>query len=175
LAVAEAVATVTGVRPDLRWPNDVLLNGKKFCGVLAEMAADSDRVRHVVLGIGINVNHTEFPPDLRAIATSLRIETGRQWSRPELLTALLKSLDREYRGALNEPAERVIARFEAACSTARGKHVRIEDAGHESYEGVTEGLDQRGFLRVRTADGLRTVLSGGVRPPLNAAQRETGN
>jgi BirA family biotin operon repressor/biotin-[acetyl-CoA-carboxylase] ligase len=163
LAVAGAVTTVVSVTPDLRWPNDVLLNGKKFCGILAEMNAEATRVHHIALGIGVNVNHTGFPPELREAATSLRIETGREWSRLELVGALLKSLDREYHNVLRKPAIELIARFEAASSIARGVRVRVDDAGGPPYDGVTEGLDPRGFLRVRTSEGVRTVLSGGVR------------
>lgn len=163
LAVRDAVADVTGLVADLRWPNDLLLNGRKFCGILIEMNAEVTRVRYAVAGIGMNVNHASFPDDLREIATSLRVETGRAWSRVELVAALLKSLDREYR-ALGDATARteLIARFEAASSTARGRRVYVEENG--GYEGTTEGLDERGFLRVGTDTGMRIVLSGGVRP-----------
>jgi len=161
LAVVEAVEHTLGVRPDVRWPNDLLLGGRKFCGILTEMNAEATRVRYAVVGIGINVNQPEFPGELAETATSLRRETGRSWSRVELTAALLKSLDREY-ARLGGDSRETIARFEAACSTARGERVRVDENG--GFEGVTEGLDERGFLRVRTADGIRTVLSGGVRP-----------
>lgn len=161
LAVRDAVLEVTGVAPDLRWPNDLLLNGKKFCGILIEMNAEVTRVRYAVAGIGMNVNHGEFPEDLRAIATSLRAETGRMWSRVEMAGALLKSLDREYRALLQGGGE-LVQRFEAASSYARDRRVHVDENG--GYEGVTDGLDERGFLRVRTAGGVRIVLSGGVRP-----------
>ena len=98
LAVRAAVAEIAPqLRADLKWPNDLLLSGKKFCGILTEMNAEATRVRHLVVGIGINVNQVKFPAELREIATSLRIETGTEWSRVELCAALLKSLDREYR------------------------------------------------------------------------------
>lgn len=164
LAVQAAVEQVTGLQPDLRWPNDVLLKEKKFCGILAEMNAEATRVRYAVVGIGLNVNHADLPGALRASATSLRIETGRTWSRVELAAALLKSLDREYRALdSTDPAARddLLHRFEERSSYARGKLVRVEENG--GFEGITEGLDARGFLRVRTGDGVRTVLSGGVR------------
>lgn len=161
LAVARAVESVTGLPPDLRWPNDLLLGGRKFCGILTEMNAEATRVRYAVVGIGVNVNQAEFPPELAEIATSLRQQTGRGWSRVEMAAALLKSLDREC-ARLGGDAREIIARFEAACSTARGARVRVGENG--GFEGITEGLDERGFLRVRTAEGLRVVLSGGVRP-----------
>ena len=165
LAAQAAVQQVTGLHPGLRWPNDLLLNGKKFCGILAEMNAEATRVRYVVVGIGMNVNHLEFPRELRDEATSLRLANPRVGQPPSavlprspLLAALLKSLDREYREL--QPAG-IIARFMENSSIARGRRVHVEEQG--GYEGVTEGLDERGFLRVRTREGLRTVLSGGVR------------
>lgn len=163
IAVAEAVERSTGLPPDLRWPNDVLLNGRKFCGILTEMNAEVTRVRYVVVGIGINVNQKSFGPELEPIATSLRIESGREWSRVELTAALLKSLDDAYRSYVSgspEARSELFRTFEARSSFARSRRVFVEEEG---YEGVTEGLDDRGFLRVRTGGGVRTVLSGGVR------------
>ena len=163
LAVREAVREVTALACDLRWPNDVLLNGRKVCGVLAEMSAEATRVRHVVVGIGLNVNQGEFPAELAAEATSLRIECGHEWSRVELLAAVLKALDHRYRALQNQDgAAQVLRDFEAASSYARGLQVRVEE--DSSFEGKTEGLDPQGFLLVRTATTLRRVLSGGVRP-----------
>jgi len=168
LAVRAAVQEVTSLVPDLRWPNDVMLAGKKFCGILIEMNAEPTRVRYLVLGIGLNVNQSSFPAALKSEATSLRLETGRTWSRVELAAALLKSLHREYqtltlgRGTrASKPVAEIIRRFEEASSSARGRQVRVEEEG--GYEGVTEGLDASGFLRVRTNNGVRTVISGGVR------------
>ena len=165
LAVRAAVMEIAPqLQPDLKWPNDLLLGAKKFCGILTEMNAEATRVRHLVVGIGINVNQAKFPAELRAIATSLRIETGTEWSRVELCAALLKSLDREYRALVSDAAaarESILRRFGENSSSVRGKKVRIEENG--GIEGVTEGLDERGFLQVRTPEGLRTVVSGTVR------------
>ena len=164
IAVAEAVEQTTGMHPDLRWPNDVLLGGKKFCGILIEMNAEPTRVRYVVVGIGVNVNQPSFGGELEPIATSLRMESGREWSRVELTAALLKSLDGWYRRLAQGAAEaraNILLTFEERSSFARSRHVRVEEEG--GYEGVTEGLDERGFLRVRTDKGQRIVLSGTVR------------
>jgi BirA family biotin operon repressor/biotin-[acetyl-CoA-carboxylase] ligase len=165
LAVHSAVQDIDSrVVPDLKWPNDVLIEGKKFCGILTEMNAEVTRVRYVVAGIGINVNQSSFPADLQAVASSLRLATGTEWSRVELCAALLKSLDREYRNLLEDEDARtwILRRFQERSSSVRGQQVEVEENG--SFEGVTDGLDSRGFLRVRTADGVRTVLSGTVRP-----------
>ncbi|MFZ1120919.1 MAG: biotin--[acetyl-CoA-carboxylase] ligase [Candidatus Binataceae bacterium] len=167
IAVSDAVEQTTGLRPDLRWPNDGLLGERKFCGILTEMNAEPTRVRYVVIGIGINVNHTSFAGELEQIATSLRIVSGREWSRVELAAALLKSLDGHYRKFMQggQAARGALLKdFEKRSSWARGRHVRIQENG--GYEGVTEGLDDRGFLLLRTDQGLRTVLSGNVRAPM---------
>lgn len=165
LAAQAAVEEVTGIRADLRWPNDLLLGDRKFCGILTELQAEVTRVRYAVVGVGMNVNQASFPRSLEPLATSLRMETGREWSRVALLSALLKSLDREYRAFagdnLREALDAVLRRFEQRSSYATGKLVRVEEGG--GFTGMTQGLDSRGFLRVQTEDGLRTVLSGGVR------------
>jgi BirA family biotin operon repressor/biotin-[acetyl-CoA-carboxylase] ligase len=163
IATVNAVEAATGLKADLRWPNDLLLGGKKFCGILTEMNAEVTRVRYAVVGIGINVNQAKFSGELAPIATSLRLESGREWSRLELCAALLKSLDIAYRALLERGAEPVLTAFEQRSTWARGKRVRVEDAGSEPFEGVTDGLDTRGFLKVKTSEGVRTVLSGGVR------------
>ncbi len=168
LAVSDAIENVTSIRPDLRWPNDVLMDERKFCGILTELNAEVSRVRYAVVGIGINVNQESFPADLQSIATSLRLETGREWSRVDVAAALLKSLDREYRALLDDPRrarEAIHKRFEERSSYARRREVHVDEDG--GYDGITEGLDERGFLRVRTEQGLRTVLSGGVRARRN--------
>lgn len=164
LAVQAAVVEVAPqLQPDLKWPNDLLLNGKKFCGILIEMNAEVTRVRHLVVGLGVNVNQSKFPSDLREIATSLRIETGTEWSRVELCAALLKSLDREYRALLNEAGARdsILRRFEQGSSSVRRCSVRVEE--NDALAGVTEGLDEHGFLQVRTPEGLKKILSGTVK------------
>jgi BirA family transcriptional regulator, biotin operon repressor / biotin---[acetyl-CoA-carboxylase] ligase len=165
IAVCDAVRELTGLNPDLRWPNDVLFHDRKFCGILTELHAEAKKVHYIVTGIGVNVNQQEFPEEIRPIATSLRLESGRDWPRVEIAAAILKSLDREYRTFVADPArarENIFVRFEQNSSYVRGRPVHVEENG--GYEGITAGLDERGFLRVQTANGIRTVLSGGVRP-----------
>ena len=165
LATASAVEQCARIKPDLRWPNDLLIGEKKFCGILTEMNAEITRVRYAVVGIGINVNQEEFASDLAPIATSLRLVSGHAHSRVQLTAALLQSLDREYLALTLRPtgAARadIFRRFEQQSSYARGKQVHVDEDG--GYEGTTAGLDERGFLLVDTASGVRTVLSGGVR------------
>jgi BirA family transcriptional regulator, biotin operon repressor / biotin---[acetyl-CoA-carboxylase] ligase len=166
LAVRNAVQQVTSLACDLRWPNDLLFGRKKFCGILTELHAEVTRVRHVVIGIGINVLQPQFPEELRELATSLHIETSRDWPRQELLLALLQSLEREVTAlttgaSITLATESILTRLEQASTWIRGKQVYVEEL--DGYAGVTEGLDARGFLQIRTIEGLRTVFSGGVR------------
>src|SRR5580765_4119500 len=100
VGVHDAILRTCGLACDLRWPNDLLIERKKVCGILTEISADAEQLRFAVIGIGINVNQPSFPTEIEALATSLQMETGKQWSRTELLIALLKSLESEYRGTL---------------------------------------------------------------------------
>jgi BirA family biotin operon repressor/biotin-[acetyl-CoA-carboxylase] ligase len=163
LAAQAAIAETTGLQADIRWPNDLMLDGKKCGGILVDTAAtgDAERLRHIVIGVGINVNHEAFPDELRYLATSLRIESGAAQSAQALLAALLRELEREM--AALEAGDEVLERFAAASTWVRGKRVHVEeDAG--GYTGTTNGLDSHGFLRILTESGAeRLVLSGGVR------------
>ncbi|NYF88077.1 biotin--[acetyl-CoA-carboxylase] ligase [Tunturiibacter empetritectus] len=174
LAAQAAIAAVTGLRPDIRWPNDLLLDEKKCGGILVETSSipsQSDTptmLRYAVIGIGINVNHSNFPAEIEPFATSLRREGGSSHPRERVLIELLRALDEEIHlleDELREASTRpsLLERFEAASSWVRGKRVRVDEDG--GYTGVTTGLDPRGFLRIAGDDGeLHTVLSGGVRP-----------
>ncbi len=179
LAVHHAVHQVTGLQADLKWPNDLLLAAgptevtapaKKFCGILAEMSSEMSRVRHVVVGFGMNVNNQVFPHAIAHRATSLRLATGQRWRRTLLAAAVLHQFEREYQQLLqNTPGSRaeLIRRFEAHSTMAHGRRVRIvgtASAGLPANEltGITAGLDERGFLRLRTADGTQPVLAGSI-------------
>jgi BirA family biotin operon repressor/biotin-[acetyl-CoA-carboxylase] ligase len=172
LAVQAAIVTVSGLMPDIRWPNDLLIGTRKCGGILVEtstMASQSNTpamLHYAVVGVGVNVNHQNFPPELEPLATSLRRETGKLWARESILIELLRALEKEIamleaelRGTSTEAG--LLDRFTRASSWVRGKRVSVDEAG--GYTGVTDGLDVRGFLRVAGDDGvLRTVLSGGV-------------
>ena len=162
LAVRDAIAEQAGVTPDLRWPNDLLLGGKKIGGILTEMHAEPERVRFVIVGIGLNVNHARMPDELKAMATSLRMETGRAHSRLELVARLLRQLESHYNRYLAEGPGPILERFAEASSFARGKRVRIAN-GRETFEGTTAGLALNGLLQVQRDDGrTETVISGDV-------------
>ncbi len=168
IAAAQAISQVAGVKCDVRWPNDLLLHNKKTGGILTEM--NSGNGGAVVVGFGINVNHPSLPPELQESATSLLLAKNAQVPAQEnaaridataLAAALLQFFDREYRSLVQQGLPALLARFEQHSSYVRGKRVVVGEEG--GYEGITDGLDDRGFLRVRTAEGLRTVLSGSVR------------
>jgi BirA family biotin operon repressor/biotin-[acetyl-CoA-carboxylase] ligase len=161
LAARDAIEEQTGLVPDLRWPNDLLFGRKKFCGILTEMNAEQDRIHFVAAGIGINVNHERVPEELSGIATSLRIETGRIYSRVEIVARLLRHLDSYYNRFLSEGAEAIVARFSEVSSFARGKRVRITTLT-ETYTGTTEGLEPGGLLRVRRDDGRTLPVIAGT-------------
>ncbi|HUJ33336.1 MAG TPA: biotin--[acetyl-CoA-carboxylase] ligase [Candidatus Acidoferrum sp.] len=163
LAARDAAAEELDGAPDIRWPNDLIVDGKKFCGILTEMYAEPDRVHYAVLGIGMNVNQTKMPADLAAIATSLRIETGKTHSRPELLIRLLRHLDRYYNQFVADGAAPILRRFAEVSSYSQGKRVRITTSA-ETFTGTTAGLEPSGALRVARHDGrgVEVVLSGDV-------------
>ncbi len=160
LAVRDAVEEETGIAADMRWPNDLLAGGKKFCGILTEMYAEPSQVRFVIVGIGINVNHAAMPAELARIATSLRMAAGKTVSRMQLVVRLLHHLNSYYNQFLSEGAQPILARFAEVSTYARGKRVRIT-TGTESYVGTTDGLEPNGLLRVRRDDGKNSVVISG--------------
>ncbi len=162
LAAHHAIHRTTCLAVDIRWPNDLLLNGKKVCGILTEMNAELDRIHSVVLGIGINVNHREMPAELRSIASSLRIEGKKTYSRTQLLVALLKELERHYHLLLEEGGAAIVNAWSAASSFAQGKRVRVL-TGSGGFVGTTDGVEPSGALRVRHEDGaVESLVAGEV-------------
>jgi BirA family biotin operon repressor/biotin-[acetyl-CoA-carboxylase] ligase len=154
LATVDAITNVTGIACDLRWPNDVMVGGKKAAGILVQLDG-----QNAIGGIGINVNHSEFPPELAAIATSLRLAAGRQFSGFEILHELLQAVD-----TFSElDAGSILRLFARASSYVSGRRVVVDQPGG-SVEGVTAGLDPAGYLILRRDDGTDTlIIAGGVR------------
>ncbi len=162
LSAHAAIQAQTGLAVDIKWPNDLLIRGKKAGGILTEMHAEPGQVRFVIVGLGLNVNQEKFPSELGSVATSLRIETGKQQSRLELLVRLLREFDNDYNRFLREGAASVTQRFEGVSSYAQGKRVRVTN-GIESFAGTTAGLGREGLLQVKRDDGeVVTVIAGDV-------------
>lgn len=160
LAVHRAINDMTDFACDLRWPNDVLLNEKKVAGTIVH-AIDGGTL---IAGIGVNVNQTAFPPELEAIATSLRVESGEVHSKHRLFERIVGESLRYANLVAARGKGPILRQFEAQSSYVRGKAVQV-DAGDRMITGVTAGLDENGFLRVRTLEGsIETIMSGGVRP-----------
>ena len=159
LAAQRAVDDIAGVACDLRWPNDLLLNEKKLAGILVQAPDTSVQIA----GIGVNANQTGFPEELRLIATSLRLETGQEFSGDVLLDRIVAESLR-YAELLADRGKRsILEQFEARSSYVRGKLVEVEAVGR-IVTGITAGLDENGFLRVQTVEGIETIVAGGVRP-----------
>ncbi len=159
LAVAEAIARTTELHPDLRWPNDIMLGDRKTAGILVQLI---DGV--AIAGIGINVNHPAFPPEIASEATSLRLASGKPQSREQILIALLPSIDSFCRMLVEGGRRPILDQFTRRSSYAQGKRVRVDQPGGV-VTGVTAGLDPAGFLRLRADDGSESlILAGGVRP-----------
>lgn len=162
-ALVRAIRSATKLTPQVKWPNDIMLRGRKVAGVLTELSAELDTVRHAVLGIGVDVNvrATEFPPELRKIATSCQIELGRSIDRAELAVSIMRELDADYHGVCAGEFGRIANEWESSCTTL-GREVRIQ-VGTRQIEGRAEALDEDGALLVRTEHGrLERIVGGDV-------------
>jgi BirA family biotin operon repressor/biotin-[acetyl-CoA-carboxylase] ligase len=159
LAVSEAILKACDVSTDLRWPNDVLIHSKKCAGILAQLEGSA-----IIAGIGINVNHAAFPEELRGIATSLHIASGREHSRERLLVELISSVINFCSILEKEGREPILAMFSRASSFVFGRRVYV-DQGDAMLHGTTTGLNPSGFLMLREDNGKQSVImAGGVRP-----------
>lgn len=161
VALARAVRAQTGLAPEVKWPNDLLLRGRKFAGILTEMSGEQDRVRHVVLGIGVDVNlvASDFPPELRRQATSLRVELGRPVLRAELAVAALRELEAAYQRLQRGDFEALADEWEALCTTL-GQELEVV-VGERRLKGRAEALDADGSLLLRTRYGRLERVTGG--------------
>lgn len=164
LAVSRAIRQVTGIACDLRWPNDVLAGGRKCGGILTDMAADGETVRYILAGIGVNVNQANLPSELAETATSLRLETGCEYSREALLMEVLKEIDRYIQILVERGPRAIVELFTRASSYAQGKRVVVSN-GNNEIAGATAGLTPAGTLLLKREDGtIEPILAGSVRP-----------
>jgi BirA family biotin operon repressor/biotin-[acetyl-CoA-carboxylase] ligase len=159
LAAAETISRISDISPDLRWPNDVMIADRKVAGILVQLADSA-----AIAGIGMNVNHAAFPPDIACEATSLRLAAGRPQSREDLLIVLLPTIDSFCRMLEDGGRRPILEMFVRHSSHVRGKRVRVDQPGG-TLEGITAGLDPSGYLILRADDGSESlILAGGVRP-----------
>ncbi len=161
VALRRAIASETGLSVGIKWPNDVLVAGKKAAGILTEMSAELDKVRYATLGIGIDVNlgAADFPSELRKLATSLRIEAGAPVSRAALATAILRELDRVYSDICAGKFSAIADEWEEHCATI-GNNVAVQ-IGDRKIRGRAESLDNDGALLLRTEHGRLEPIFGG--------------
>ena len=161
LAALEAIAESTGYRPGLKWPNDIVsTGGRKLGGILLEARSRAGRTGHAILGIGINVNSTDedFPPELRGLATSIRMETGREHEAEGMIRALMASLERTL--ALMDRPEVVLESYRAACLSL-GREVRAEMPG-SGITGRAVDIDALGRLVIEAGGILRPLSSADI-------------
>jgi BirA family biotin operon repressor/biotin-[acetyl-CoA-carboxylase] ligase len=157
LALSDAVETIAGVRPQIKWPNDLVLNGRKLAGVLIETEQKAGRLLFAVIGIGLNVRHEaeDFSPEVRELATSLYLATGRLYRRVDLLVALLHGLERRLSQPFHEAREAW-----ASSSLTLGQRVALMTARGRKY-GQAMGLDESGALLVRGDSGQVEAITAG--------------
>jgi BirA family biotin operon repressor/biotin-[acetyl-CoA-carboxylase] ligase len=165
VAVARAIEQTTALRPEIKWPNDVLIGGRKVAGLLNEMSAETDGINFVILGIGVNLNMlaAQFPDNLRTPATSLLLEQGRSVGRAQFAATMLDELDRLYGDFLTYGFAPVREEWQQRCN-ANGHEVSVSDGGAETLRGRFEGIDGDGAMLVRVSNGsVERILCGDVR------------
>jgi BirA family biotin operon repressor/biotin-[acetyl-CoA-carboxylase] ligase len=165
VAVARAIELTTNLIPEIKWPNDLLISGKKVAGLLNEMSAETDGINFVILGIGVNLNMTagQFPNDLRHPATSLLLESGSGVDRSRFVSTMLNELDRLYRDFQAEGFGPVREEWQRRCN-ANGHQVIVSDSGTDCTGGMFIGIDTDGALLLRSDDdALHRITCGDVR------------
>ncbi len=162
VAAHDSIERATDLEVDIKWPNDLLIGRKKICGILSELQAEVDRVRAMVIGVGINVNHDEFPDQIADTATSLRMESGRTHSRIEILLDFVHEFERLYELFREKGPSAIIDKWTRLSSFANGRMIEVDD-GVRRIRGVTAGLNALGALRIAQPDGdVEEVYSGDV-------------
>ncbi len=163
VAVVRAVRRVAGLSPGIKWPNDLLINGKKLGGILTEMETESDRIRHVVVGLGLNVNNPGFPPELADTATSLTLALGGACSRVQLLQAWLEEFEALYDRFLNQGFPEILEEWKDYTVTL-GRAVTVRQ-GPREISGQATDVAPDGALLLKTANGeMVRVTSGEITP-----------
>jgi len=160
ISVVESIENLLGIDAELKWPNDVLIDGKKVCGILVEARMELDRVHYVLLGIGINVNN-ELPPELESFATSLRRVVGTYVPRIPLLRALLKNFDRYYASFVTNDLETIVRRYRELCSTI-GRMVEVRTVDGTVLRGLALDIDRDGALLLSVEGRVVRVEAGDV-------------
>ncbi|MEQ6000059.1 biotin--[acetyl-CoA-carboxylase] ligase [Bacillus amyloliquefaciens] len=162
VAVVQAIEAFTGVQPAIKWPNDLMIHGKKAVGILTELQAEEDRVRSVILGIGINVNQqeTDFPGELQDIATSLSMEAGEKIDRAGLIQEILLTFEKRYQDYLKHGFKPIKLLWESY-AVGLGNELRARTLQGTFY-GKSLGIDDEGVLLLETKDGIKKIYSADI-------------
>ena len=162
MAVAEAVRETTGLDAGLKWPNDVVIGSKKVCGILTEMSAEMTCVNYIVIGVGINVNMTSFPEEISGIATSLALESKKEWPRAPLIACVMKHFEAFYEAFLESGDLAPLKERYNRLLVNAGREVKVMDP-QGSYTGTASGIDDLGRLIVTDSEGrIKEVYAGEV-------------
>jgi BirA family biotin operon repressor/biotin-[acetyl-CoA-carboxylase] ligase len=162
LAVYDTIEAITGIKPTLKWPNDLLINGKKICGTLLELSTEADMVRFVVVGIGLDINmkEKEISEEIDQKATSLFIETKNLFERARVCGILLSNLEKYYL-LFKKNGENDVCRIWEDRSCIKGKYLEINQMG-QSYKGISEGIDNKGALLLNVDGEIKNIIAGDV-------------
>lgn len=161
MATTRAIRRVTGVPAMIKWPNDIVMNGKKVCGILTEMSAQFDYINHIVIGIGINVHNEDFPEEIAQTASSIYLESGQHIHRASLIEAFLEEFEDVYAEYLKTEDMEGLQKEYDAMLVNRGRQVRVLDP-KEPFEGKAMGITKKGELIVDTWESRKLVSSGEV-------------
>ena len=159
-SVADAIQTVTGLTPGIKWPNDIVMDGRKVCGILTEMGTNGVKINYVLIGVGINVNLKEFPEEMQDKATSLLLEGGHEYDRNQIIALVMKYFEINYEKFIQtcdfthllDDYHRILANLD--------QPVRVID-GDRSFEGICRGIDEKGELLVEKQDKEVVKVSAG--------------
>ena len=161
MAVAKGITRCTGMEAKIKWPNDIVINGKKVVGILTEMSAQMDYVNHIVVGIGINVNNESFPEEIAQNATSLLLQSGKRVNRAALIEAVWEEFEKYYDIYLKtEDMQGLVGEYDQKLANMN-KQVRVLDP-KDPYEGTARGITPKGELIVDTWEARKLVSSGEV-------------
>ena len=161
MAVNDAICELTGLNSQIKWPNDIVVNHKKVCGILTEMEVEAMQIRYVVIGVGINVNQTGFPEEIKETATSLFLETAHSVNRQKLMETIMRCFEKYYALFLKTGDLTLLKdAYEEKLVNLDAKVKVLDPRG--DYEGIAKGIDNGGQLLVSTEQGIKAVYAGEV-------------
>lgn len=160
IAVMKAINSLTGLKTKIKWPNDIIINGKKLVGILSEMSAEMEKINYVVVGIGINVNEDEFEGELKEKATSIYIETKRRFKRSDVINSVAEEFNLCYDKFLEKGFSAFVEEYNESCANV-GMRVKTV-GGREEIKGRAMGVNEKGELVIDDEGEMKTVIGGEV-------------